>query len=165
MRDYSHSDHDCDAGIEDRRAREINLETLRETARLSSVPHLAQAAGLALSILDLAEKAQANKEELYSLGDQCIALVYIIQRSLERHPDGDQIPSELQREPSTPTPSSNVYFFRDAPNASISGPFTVNYVTGNQHVFYDPNRFRVVDSREYYDTSRMNSENQSSSNE
>ncbi|KAK7461505.1 hypothetical protein VKT23_008678 [Stygiomarasmius scandens] len=204
----------------------IMLETLRDTTKLSPVPGLTEAASLALGILDLVEKAQGNKEDLRSLAEQCLALVYIIQKSFETFREGDQIPCELQSDlrhvrntldpiaeyaqkranrgfvtrivmgyhdaedikalqrtvdevlstfqfksnieqrrilysintrlntastidttsipspsavsPSAPTSSPSVSFFQNA-SISASGPFMVNYISGDQHVYRDSN--------------------------
>ncbi|KAK7461502.1 hypothetical protein VKT23_008675 [Stygiomarasmius scandens] len=175
------------------------------------------------------QRAQGNKEDLYSLARQCAALVCIIKKSFDAFQAVDQIPPELQKDlehvhdtlipvakfaekranrllvtrivmgyrdaedikalqktvdgalstfqfksnieqrralhrintrldtidttsipspivasptlPSRPTLSPSVSIFQNA-SISASGPFSVNFIDGNQHVYYDQRGFR-----------------------
>ncbi|KAK7461504.1 hypothetical protein VKT23_008677 [Stygiomarasmius scandens] len=256
MHDHDHKDHssshgDTPAGIKPPkriRARgttvgamsRIMLEILQETAGFSFVPGLADTAGLALSILNLVEKAQGNREDLQSLAEQCATLVCVIKYSSDKLRRVDQIPAELQKDPkhvhetlvpikeyaqkranrgfvtrmvmgyrdaedikalqravdqvlstfqfksnieqrqmlynintrlgtldttsipsptvsspvspSIPTLSPSVSFFQNA-SISASGPLSVNYIDGDQYVYYNQRGFRDVDPGNDY-TSR-----------
>lgn len=72
------------------------LETLRDVAKATPVPYLSEAAGLALSIFDLVERAHGNKEDLSSLASECVSIVYIINGAFDN--PVQEFPDDLRRD-------------------------------------------------------------------
>ncbi|KAF5361132.1 hypothetical protein D9758_009057 [Tetrapyrgos nigripes] len=60
------------------------LETLREVAKYAPVPFLSESAGLALGVFDAVERAHGNREDLRTLAEECVNLVYIIKCAFDR---------------------------------------------------------------------------------
>jgi len=54
----------------------IVLTTLRDAARISTIPYLSAAAALALGILDIIQGTQDNKDAFQRLADDACGLVY-----------------------------------------------------------------------------------------
>ncbi|KAF8079400.1 hypothetical protein FPV67DRAFT_1444530 [Lyophyllum atratum] len=57
---------------------ELVLSTLADAARLTPVPYLQEAAGVALGIINMIQGVKSNKSSFHRLGNDACALVYII---------------------------------------------------------------------------------------
>ncbi|KAF8888038.1 hypothetical protein BD779DRAFT_1525232 [Infundibulicybe gibba] len=81
------------------------LTTLKDVAGFAPVPFLAQAANLALGVLDMAQLTKNNKDGFKNLARDCCGLVYAIVRTLEATSEA----SALKNNPHDPALAEHVH--------------------------------------------------------